>query len=378
MEQHQPPQHSQPQGLRSNAPDAPQSVPTPRISGNSSNQKMEQLYAGWEQKISKVPQMVTEWLGSWWSIIENLPMRNYEQAENYFDQKLYRDAAVRLKAALWLAPDFPKAYMLLAQSYMGLSDKPRAIDAIKKAHRLLPNSPEILFIAAGIDGSLVPAQQRPTTMPLALAHQHFQKRAENFNEEQKTRLYRGHVYADQMVRRFADIRRTNHSMLDLGCGTGACGVQLYNIASHITGVDFVRDMLDQATNRRTNADMPIYARTFHTELLEFMTNIEKQEYDFIVAAHVLNYVGDLEMLFNGLPKALYQDGVAVLQVEPYEGGDFGVIPGIGRFGHSETYMRDQATRVGMEIAAQEDVLVYQTVKMRQYAIRHIQPTEDDD
>ena len=240
---------------------------------------MEQLYQGWEQKIAKVPQMLTEWLGSWWGIVENLPLRNYEQAESYYDQKLYRDAALRLKAALWLAPDFPKAYMLLAQSYMRMSEKTKAINAIKNALRLLPNSPEILFVAAGIDSSLVPVAKRPTTMPLALAQHKFKKRAENFNEEQKARLYRGHVYADQMVRRFADIRRTNHTLLDLGCGTGACGLQLYNIASHITGVDFTRNMLDQAMHRKTNTDMPVYARTFHEDLLEFMTKIDTQEYD---------------------------------------------------------------------------------------------------
>ena len=374
MEQESPPK---PEGLRSAADTTSQSVPTARISGQRSNQKMEQLYQGWEQKIAKVPQMLTEWLGGWWGIVENLPLRNYEQAESYYDQQLYRDAAWRLKAALWLAPDFPKAYMLLAQSYMRMSEKEKAVDAIKHALRLLPNSPEILFVAAGIDGSLVPAAHRPTTMPLALAQHKFQKRAENFNEEQKARLYRGHVYADQMVRRFADIRRTNHSLLDLGCGTGACGLQLYNIASHITGVDFTRDMLDQAMHRKTNTDMPVYARTFHEDLLEFMTKIDTQEYDFIVAAHVLNYVGDLEMLFDGLPKALNPEGVAVLQVEPYEGGDFGVISGIGRFGHSEKYMREQAARVGMEVVAQEDVQVYQSVKMRQYAIRHPRASLDD-
>jgi|GEM_PF-4654040 len=378
MEQQPPEQHAQPQGLRSDTEAQPQSVPTPRISGQRTNQKMEQLYAGWEQKLAKVPSMITDWLGGWWSIIENLPLRNYEQAEKYFDQKLYRDAALRLKAAIWLAPQFPKAYMLLAQSHMGLSEKAKAVDAIKKAQQLLPNSLEILFVAAGIDSSLVPASRRPTTMPLSIAQYKFKKRAENFDEEQKSRLYRGHVYIDQMIRRFADIRRTNHSMLDLGCGTGACGVQLYNIASHITGVDFTREMLDQATNRKTSAEMPVYARTFHEDLLEFMGKVDKQEYDFIVAAHVLNYVGDLEMLFNGLPRALNQDGVAVLQVEHYDGGKFGVIPGIGRFGHSQKYMREQAARVGLEVVAEEDVMVYQSVKMRQYAIRHPQPTEDDD
>jgi predicted TPR repeat methyltransferase len=349
----------------------------PRISGARNSQKMEQLYAGWEKKLTNVPQAVTTWLGSWWEIIENLPLRNYQQAEEYFDRKLFRDAAWRLKMAIWLAPDFPKAYMLLAQSYMAMGETARASGAIKSALQLRPNSPEILFIASGIDGSLVLPDKRPRTMPLALSQLKFQKEAELFDEMQKQRLYRGHVYIDQMIRRFADIRRTNHSMLDLGCGTGACGLQLYNIASLITGVDFTRAMLDQAMIRRSNSDQPIYSRTFHEDLLDFVNKIEQPEYDFIVAAHVLNYVGDLEILFDALPRALNVGGLAVLQVEPYAGGGFGIIPGIGRFGHSESYIKEQAARVGLEIAAEEDVMVYQTVKMRQYAIRHLQSGNDE-
>ena len=76
-------------------------------------------------------------------------------------------------------------------------------------------------------------------------------------------------------------------VLDLGCGTGLAGGWVKDYCKTMTGVDLFSQMIQGA--RKKN----LYQETYVMGINDYMSGCEKQ-YDLIVAADVLSYIGDLE------------------------------------------------------------------------------------
>lgn len=85
--------------------------------------------------------------------------------------------------------------------------------------------------------------------------------------------------------------RSYPKALDLGCGTGLCGMILRPLTQHLTGVDLAAKMLSVAREKA------IYDTLIEAELLAFLQN-NSDVYDLIIAADVLPYLDDLAELFR--------------------------------------------------------------------------------
>jgi predicted TPR repeat methyltransferase len=125
------------------------------------------------------------------------------------------------------------------------------------------------------------------------------------------------------------------AVLDLGCGTGLCGLRFRGWAHTLIGVDISPNMLARARERG------IYDELILGDLLPPLQASEGR-FDLIVASDVLFYVGDLEPVLRAVHQALRPGGRFAFTVElpaKSEGEpDYRLLP-LGHFVHSRPYLR---------------------------------------
>lgn len=151
------------------------------------------------------------------------------------------------------------------------------------------------------------------------------------------------------------IARTTHQLelpkqtqtLDLGCGTGLTGSVLREMSHHLTGVDIAPKMLAQAKEKG------IYDELAEAELQVFLEGCEKS-YDLIVAADVLPYLGDLEVLFSTIYQHMNTDGYFVFTTEISEKEPW-FLQTSARFSHQMEYIKKLAEQNHFQLVNQERV-----------------------
>lgn len=132
------------------------------------------------------------------------------------------------------------------------------------------------------------------------------------------------------------------SILDLGCGTGLAGVVFKDMAARLDGVDLSPSMIEKARA------LGIYNELVVGDIETGLTAFTRQ-YDLILAADTVVYLGDLEKLLAGVATRLSENGMFLFTVEKKESGGFELGPK-RRWRHSETYLRDAAVHAGLNVS----------------------------
>jgi predicted TPR repeat methyltransferase len=131
--------------------------------------------------------------------------------------------------------------------------------------------------------------------------------------------------------------------LDLGCGTGLCGVLMRPIASQLEGVDLSANMVARAKARG------VYDKVVQADLVEHLRGAQHR-YDLVVAADVFIYVGALEAVFEAAAQAMGSGGVFCFSVEAApDDAQYLLRPSL-RYAHSPGYIRKLSEQYGFEIA----------------------------
>jgi predicted TPR repeat methyltransferase len=136
--------------------------------------------------------------------------------------------------------------------------------------------------------------------------------------------------------------RDQLDILDLGCGTGLAGAVFKPLAARLDGVDLSPAMTEKARLRN------IYD---HLEVadLEVALCAPGPQYDLILAADTLVYLGDLKPVFEAAHARLRPDGYFLFTVEKAEGDGFELGPK-RRWRHSDAYLRAMARQAGFGVA----------------------------
>lgn len=231
------------------------------------------------------------------------------------------------------APAAPAALWTLQGNLLkdlGRTDEARA--AFRKAIER-GGDPELNgYYLAGLAGQGAPA--RP---PRAYVQGLFDSYAGDF-EEHLTHVLR--YDAPAVLAQRLSGRRFAHA-LDLGCGTGLCGLQLRPLADRLTGVDLSANMVAQARQRG------VYDELAQADALEFL-RANPGSFDAVVAADVFVYVGALEAVFEAASQALRPGGVFAFTVELLEGPMPWTLRPSLRYAHSAGYIRTLTERNGFE------------------------------
>ena len=128
-------------------------------------------------------------------------------------------------------------------------------------------------------------------------------------------------------------------ILDVGCGTGLCGLHIAPHAQTLTGVDLSPKMLELARQRN------LYHHLFCHEITDFLYTSSARA-DLLLAADVLIYFGDLAPLFEGFTRALNPGGILALSIEHTDGQPHRLLPS-GRFAHDPQHVRTIAAQNGL-------------------------------
>jgi predicted TPR repeat methyltransferase len=135
--------------------------------------------------------------------------------------------------------------------------------------------------------------------------------------------------------------------LDLGCGTGLCGIQFRPYIERLEGIDLSPGMVARAEERA------IYDR-LEVVGLEAALSARQAAYDLLLAADVFIYIGDLRPAFDSARTALKAGGMLLFSVEAGERAGYQLRPS-GRFAHHPDYIRTLASEHGYAIKAERSL-----------------------
>lgn len=144
-----------------------------------------------------------------------------------------------------------------------------------------------------------------------------------------------------------------YRILDLGCGTGLCGLRLKKYAKFkgLIGVDLSEQMLSKAKGRG------IYSELICEDICAYL-EASSTFYDIISASDVWTYFGDLTRAFVRVSKSLVPNGLFAFTVsENTENNkDFFMVPS-GRFVHNINYIEKLLKSSGLKtLSATRSVL----------------------
>ena len=211
-------------------------------------------------------------------------------------------AEAAFRHAIELDPTLAPPYLNLGSilEYRGAKDE--AIGVYEQA------------IARGLDRDTfeqcraVAASSRTRASPESWVRTTFDNFAPGFDAHLRELRYR----MPEEIARLLGARATEVlDILDLGCGTGLCGVALRNQKRRLVGVDLSPKMLHYA------ADRGVYDETHVGEVHAFMRATPDASFDAIVAADVFIYIGALDELFEHAARILRPGGWFAFSTEEW-------------------------------------------------------------
>lgn len=140
-------------------------------------------------------------------------------------------------------------------------------------------------------------------------------------------------------------------ILDLGCGTGACGVLFSKYASYMVGVDLSAKMLKSAEEHN------IYNKLICGNIDNYFSN-NNEEFDLVFAADVYVYIGDLKQTFIDTAERMAKGGLYAFSTELATEGeaDF-VLRTSGRYSQKDSYILGLAKKCGLEVLVNKEIVV---------------------
>ncbi len=280
------------------------------------------------------------------------------------------EALAKLREKAQLMPDVPEVALALGEALLLAGYLPTAIAEVQRALRLDPDLARARFLLgccwleAGEAEKALEAfsQVSPTAAPPQLAEKIAHARAiqnapraapgyvrhlfDQFSADYDRRMMVELSYrAPAILRELWDLvgaGRKHLDILDLGCGTGLSGAAFRNIARRVDGVDLSPLMLAKAREAG-------FYNSLSVADLEMALADNGPPYDLILAADTLVYLGDLARTFEGAARRLKTDGFFLLTVESSEDEGF-VLGPKRRWRHSESYLREQAAAVHLDVA----------------------------
>jgi predicted TPR repeat methyltransferase len=174
----------------------------------------------------------------------------------------------------------------------------------------------------------------------------FDNFAPTFDAHLRSLAYNAPQMLAALVRAYAE---ESLDVLDLGCGTGQCGLSLAIQKRYLVGVDLSEKMLAQA---RAHG---VYDELHLAEVHTWLRCAAAARFDLIIAADVLIYIGALEELLLEAARSLRPDGWFAFSTEECESADYLLLP-TGRYAQSEAYIRRLADPAFAVVAADPAII----------------------
>ncbi len=240
-----------------------------------------------------------------------------------------------LQGLLRKNPDYGPAYYQLGRVWLELGEWDKAERALQQA----PDDDDT-------EAALQQLARERGTLGGTYARHLFNDYAPKFEEA----LARLGYQAPQLINTaLQPYYKTGQRIIDLGCGTGLMAPYLKPYAAKLVGVDIAEKMLAIAAKRGLYDEL----------IADDMVAALKEQWDLIVAADAVVYIGDLAPLLQAAAKALLPHGVLAMSVE-VNGLESGyVLQESKRHAHSISYIKSACSAAGLMVVSQQDVVLRQ-------------------
>lgn len=272
--------------------------------------------------------------------------RRYAYAKAAIEDEAYGEAVEILGQVLELAPYWPPALFMLGIAEDKLSHREAAIQALELAAALDAKDE----LGAGLHLARLGARPAPAAAAEAYVQRLFDQYAKHFDEHLVGMLaYRAPALLLETV---SGIRPgVFSSVLDLGCGTGLCGIAFRAKAKTLCGVDLSPRMIEEAGAK------VVYDRLAVASIEAFLAAEPAASADLLLAADVLVYIGDLAPVAAAAAHVLCQGGLFAFTVQR---GDDGFQLGADlRFAHAPSYIEGAMTESGLKIVKMSEAVTRQ-------------------
>lgn len=264
------------------------------------------------------------------------------------EQGQHATARPRLEQALTLAPDNVNALFVLGEVCRELGDHDAARRHWERCAELDPTDHTGVRLALAALGAL-PTPPCPDPGWIATL---FDSYAGAFDRHLTETLgYVGPELLADVARAWAGERAGALAVADIGCGTGLAGAALRPLARSMVGVDLSPNMIALAEERG------IYERLDVAELVKWLQATPESKFDLIVAADVLNYIGDLAPALTGVRERLAPGGRLIATLEEMEDpmtDGYELAPAL-RYRHGQGYVGRVAAEVGLKLVTSRPV-----------------------
>ncbi len=262
------------------------------------------------------------------------------------------DALAAHERATELKPDFAQAHYLRGTTARILGQLAYAAEAYKTALQHDPTLIEAKYFLSALG-----AEETPQQSPAPYVIKEFDGFAEIFDNKLVGELkYKTPQHLFDAVISQVENKSKKIDILDLGCGTGLCGVAFSEIANQLVGVDLAPRMLEKAKERG------LYTELVQADVCQALEQ-SRLNYDLILSADVFVYIGNLEKVFALSVEHLNPGGLFALSIEVKEHGDDYQLTLAGRYAHTNSYIRRLASISGVaEVSCDSVTLRYEQNK----------------
>ena len=243
------------------------------------------------------------------------------------------EALVAAATSLRLDPAVGSVWLLQAHLLRERGDVARAANSYREASARGADPQLVQYALAGLG-----AEAAPPASPRRYVQQLFDSYAEGFDEHLVDTLqYRAPALLAQGLAQ----PRYRHA-LDRGCGTGLAAPVLRPRCERLDAVDLSPGMVERARS------LGVYDAATQGDIAEHLATLAPQ-YDLLLAADVLIYIGDLAPLFAGAARALRPGGEFCFTAEAHDGPQPWVLRPSLRYAHAEGYIRMLAGQHGFSV-----------------------------
>ncbi len=235
-------------------------------------------------------------------------------------------------------PDLFAAHNNLGVAFLAKQHPAFALQHFQQAQRLQPENEALSYTV-----TMLAQNKRLLSAPPDYVKSLFDAYADHYEPHLLTALdYQVPAHLFAALQKVTTLHPHQLDILDLGCGTGLCGIPFKPFAKSLTGVDLSEKMLEVAVEKN------IYDHLICHELTSFLAD-KTAAYDLILAGDVLVYMGELTTLFQHARNALREKGWFIFNAEISEQDDFQMNQS-GRFAHQKKYLDSLAQQNHFKIA----------------------------
>jgi len=285
-----------------------------------------------------------------------LALGNTEKAKTLYQEILVKDELIS------------EAHHNLAILYLSEKDNSNALEHFKRALHYEPSNETAAHMVRALSG-VTPSTETSQNYVRAL----FDQYADYYNAHMKEKLqYQAPYLLRDRLGSYLGGHLKPGRILDLGCGTGLCGIYFRDLARTLIGVDISPNMLEKAKQLKDAYDELIlqeiteYLNTFVEATSVEQTSVEPTSvestsqdklFDLVIASDVLVYFGDLQTIFNGVARCLLPQAHFIFTIEVLNDAiqtNYKLQP-TGRFAHSLPYIQMLGARCGFNIQLSEPI-----------------------